>query len=142
MRRILFDSSLYMESLRLAYVSLLLARNYGDSLLWLSSVVVGELFAGEADRKAEAAIEKLCFSFQKARRLLTPSSSDWFEAGKLLARIGSKYGYEMIGRARMTNDALIAISARRYGVIVATLNTKDFELIREFYSFMLFGVTR
>jgi predicted nucleic acid-binding protein len=42
----------------------------------------------------------------------------------------------------MTNDALIAISARRYGVIVTTLNTKDFELIGEFYSFMLFGVTR
>ena len=76
MRRILFDSSLYIESLRRADASLLLARNYGDSLLWLSSVVVGELFAGAADKKAEAAIEKLCFSFQKARRLVTPTSSD------------------------------------------------------------------
>lgn len=141
MRRTLFDSTLYIESLRRGDGSLLQARSFGGSLLWLSSVVVEELFAGARDKSAEGAVEKLHFSFQKAGRLVTPLDSDWTEAGKVLAKLGRKYGYEMIRRARLSNDALIAISARRHGVIVATTNTKDFERIREFHSFMLYGVS-
>jgi hypothetical protein len=53
------------------------------------------------------------------KRLLFDSNlyieSDWVEVGRVLQRIGRKYGYEQIGRARLTNDALIAISSGRLG---------------------------
>lgn len=137
MKRILFDSSLYIESLRRSDGSLLLARNYADALLHLSSVVAEELYAGADDAQAEAAIERLHRSFGRAGRLVTPNDSDWTEAGRVLAQIGRKYGYEQIGRARLTNDALIGISAKRLGIAVATLNAGDFKLIQEFHSFRL-----
>lgn len=141
MKRLLFDSNLYIESLRRSDGSLLLARNYGGALLHLSSVVLEELYAGCSDAKAEAAIDKLHSSFARAGRLVTPNDSDWAEVGRVLQRIGRKYGYEQIGRARLTNDALIAISSGRVGVAVATINTDDFLLIRQFRHFHLLGVS-
>jgi hypothetical protein len=34
----------------------------------------------------------------------------------VLARVAAKYDYEQIGRGRLTNDALIAMSASRLGI--------------------------
>ena len=56
-------------------------------------------------------------------------------AGQVLARVGEKYGYEQVGRTRMTNDALIAITAARHGFTVLTKNATDFEKIAEFWPF-------
>lgn len=64
--------------------------------------------------------------------MLVPNLSDWVSAGKVLALLAQKYGYEQIGRARLTNDALIATSAARTGVTVLTLNQRDFARIAEF----------
>lgn len=140
MKRVLFDSSIYIESLRRGDGSLLLARSYGGALLHLSSVVIEELYAGCVDAKGEATIDKLHLSFTKAGRLVTPNGADWAEAGRVLQKIGRKYGHEQIGRARLTNDALIAISAKHAGVSVATINTRDFVLINEFRPFGLLAV--
>jgi predicted nucleic acid-binding protein len=43
-----------------------------------------------------------------------------------------KHGFEGIGRARLTNDALIAVSASRTGVTVITSNARDFARLAEF----------
>jgi predicted nucleic acid-binding protein len=48
------------------------------------------------------------------------------------ARLAQKYGYERIGRARLTNDALIAASAARNGITVLTTNQRDFVRLAEF----------
>jgi predicted nucleic acid-binding protein len=53
----------------------------------------------------------------------------------VLAQIGAKYGYEEVGRARLTNDALIAMSAARKGFTVLTKNATDFQRIAEFRLF-------
>ena len=45
-----------------------------------------------------------------------PNLSDWGQAGRVLARLAEKYDYEQIGQGRLTNDALIAMSAGRLGV--------------------------
>jgi len=52
-----------------------------------------------------------------------------------LAQIGAKYGYEEVGRARLTNDALIAMTAARHGFTVLTKNVTDFRRIAEFRPF-------
>jgi predicted nucleic acid-binding protein len=64
-----------------------------------------------------------------------PDLDDWINAGKVLERLALKYGYEKIGRGRLTNDALIAMSAARMRLRVITANEKDFRKLAEFRSF-------
>jgi predicted nucleic acid-binding protein len=73
--------------------------------------------------------------FEKGKRLLAPLQSDWTACGHVLALIGEKYGYEEVGRARMTSDALIAMTAARNGFTVLTKNAADFKKIAEFRLF-------
>jgi predicted nucleic acid-binding protein len=52
-----------------------------------------------------------------------------------LGRLAEKYGYEQIGRARLSNDALIVTSAGRAGITVITMNQRDFGRLAEFSPF-------
>jgi predicted nucleic acid-binding protein len=128
---ILFDSSVYISALRAGGDSLLLQRWAREEPLWLSAVVLEELYAGTRaeDRKI---LEKLERDFAKANRILVPSLGDWTFAGRILSSIAEAYGYEKIGRARLTNDALIATSAARNGIQVITANVRDYELLARF----------
>jgi predicted nucleic acid-binding protein len=53
----------------------------------------------------------------------------------VLARLAAKYDYEQIGKGRLTNDALIAMSAGRLGITVITANARDFSKLAEFRAF-------
>lgn len=90
---------------------------------------------GASDRRMKKLLAHLERDFERAGRLLVPLQSDWTVSGQVLALIGEKYGYEKVGRARMTNDALIAISASRNGIIVQTINDIDYRMIAEFRRF-------
>ncbi len=102
--------------------------------MWLSSLVLEELYAGVSLR-ARRAVERLERDFHRAKRILVPNLSDWTQTGKVLARLAAKYDYEQIGRGRLTNDALIAMSAGRLGITVITANARDFRKLAEFHSF-------
>ena len=129
---VLFDASVYITALRGGTAAaLLLQRWTQESPLWLSSVVLEELYAG-IHANDHRFLEKLERDFERARRVLIPNLSDWTQAGKVLARLAQKYGYEHIGRARLTNDALIATSAARTGITVLTTNRRDFARLAEF----------
>ncbi|MGA3101841.1 MAG: type II toxin-antitoxin system VapC family toxin [Terracidiphilus sp.] len=129
---VLFDASIYISGLRAGGgLSLLLQRWARETPLWLSAVVLEELYAG-AKPVDHRILQKLERDFLKAGRILIPNLSDWSNAGRVLARIGQKYGYERIGRARLTNDTLIAVSAARMGVQVITANQRDFARLAEF----------
>jgi predicted nucleic acid-binding protein len=129
---VLFDSSVYITALRVGSDAALLLRRWArESPLWLSSVVLKELFAG-ANPNDYPVLEKLERDFERARRVLVPNLSDWTQTGRVLARLAQKYGYERIGRARLTNDALIATSAARSGITVLTANQRDFARLAEF----------
>lgn len=128
---VMFDSSIYITALRLRNVELLEGRWLGESPVWLSSVVVEELYAGAkpSDLRVLAKLER---DLGGANRTLTPNSNDWRNAGMMLARMGREYGYEGIGKARLVNDALIATSAARCGVTLITANQRDFARLAEF----------
>ena len=129
---LLFDSPVYITALRAGSESAIVMQRWvKESPLWLSSIVLEELYAGASstDRRI---LEKLERDFEKANRVLIPNLSDWTFAGKILASVAQKHGYEKIGRARLTNDALIATSAARNGISVITTNPRDFALLAEF----------
>jgi predicted nucleic acid-binding protein len=130
----LFDSSIYVNAFRKdGDIGVLFQRWEQKSPLWLSSVVLEELYAG-ADTRGSRILAKLERDFELAGRVLTPNHGDWKRAGKVLASLGRKHGYEEIGQARLINDALIATSAARSGVTVITANQRDFARLAEFCS--------
>ena len=106
----------------------------GGAPIWLSSVVLEELYAG-TDPRSRRAVEGLEHDFDQAKRILVPNLTDWTQAGKVLARLAAKYHYEQVGRGRLTNDALISVSAGRVGIAVVTANVRDFARLAEFRSF-------
>lgn len=135
MQLALFDTSIYVAALRRGDDGVLAVRRLDSgSVVWLSAVVLEELYAGGGDRSHHV-VQRLERDFDRAKRILVPNLSDWTQTGKALARLAAKYGYEKIGQGRLTNDALIAMSAARLGVKVITANERDFRRLAEFRSF-------
>src|SRR5580692_5056704 len=132
---VLFDSSIYITALRTGdEAALALRRLAANAPVWLSSVVLEELYAGVVPRSRRV-LERLERDFEKARRILVPNLNDWTQTGKVLARLAAKYDYEKIGQGRLTNDALIAMSAARLGITVVKANARDFMRLAEFRPF-------
>jgi predicted nucleic acid-binding protein len=135
MQPVLFDSSIYISALRTGEgAALALRRLAAHAPVWLSSVVLEELYAGVSAQACHA-VERLERDFERAKRILVPNLRDWTQTGKVLARLAAKYDYEQIGRGRLTNDALIGMSAGRLGITVITANARDFGKLAEFRSF-------
>lgn len=135
MQPVLFDTSVYITALRIgAEAALKIRRITGGAPVWLSSVVLEELYAGARPRN-RLSVERLERDFNRAGRILVPNLTDWTQTGKVLALLASKYDYEQIGKGRLTNDALIAMSAGRLGITVITANARDFEKLAEFRPF-------
>lgn len=134
MRRVLFDTSVYISALRQGRDAMVAVRRLGDSPIWLSAVVLEELYAGMVPH-SRSQVERLERDFDRSRRILVPNLGDWTRAGEVLGQIAEKYGFEYIGRSRLTNDALIAMSAARVGARIITTNDKDFRKLAEFRAF-------
>jgi predicted nucleic acid-binding protein len=131
----LLDSTVYISAMRKgAEGARELDALTADLTLWLSAVVLQELYAG-AREKDRHVLESLERRMSEANQIVVPDRDDWVRAGKLLALVAGKYGYETIGRSRMTNDALIAVSAGRLSIIVITANKGDFSRLAEFHNF-------
>lgn len=135
MQPVLFDTSIYIAVLRDKRDAAFRLRQIADRApVWLSAVVLEELYAGAKGRNQKI-VERLQRDFDRARRILIPNLTDWAQTGKVLARLARKYDYEQIGRGRLTNDTLIASSASRWGITILTANTRDFERLSEFLAF-------
>lgn len=132
---VLLDTSVYITALRLVDAAALsLRRVAAGAPVWLSSVVLEELYAGVSAHSRHV-VERLERDFHRARRILVPNLTDWTQTGKVLALLGAKYDYEQIGKGRLINDALIAMSAGRLGITVITANARDFKKLAEFRPF-------
>lgn len=132
---VLLDSSIYITALREGHEAVLaLRRLVPEAPVWLSAVVLEELYAGASVRDRRV-VERLERDFDRARRILVPNLNDWTQAGKVLAQLAAEYTYERIGQARLINDALIAMSAARQGITVITVNERDFARLAQYRPF-------
>jgi predicted nucleic acid-binding protein len=134
MRSALFDTSIYISALRRGDAGSVVARFTAENDMWLSAVVLEELYAG-AHGRDRYAVELMEHKFADESRILVPEIVDWIEAGKLLSQLAAKYDYATIGRSRLTNEALMAMSAARTGVTIVTANGRDFRKLAEFRAF-------
>lgn len=106
-----------------------------EGLIYLSAVVLMELRAGAHTREAVKAVYDLHGHFKRVGRVVIPSATDYERAGEIIARLQREKGYGIRKSASITNDCLIASSARSIGATVCTQNKKDFEAIRELMRF-------
>ena len=104
----------FLETLRRAYI------------IRHSAVVLSELPRGARTRDAERLVMML---YRLARICWEPTASDWWEAGRLIQKIGDAEGWDRNKRRDFQNDALIALTARRHGATVVTADLSDFNLL-------------
>ena len=86
-------------------------------------------------RFAPGGLHRLQHDFERARRILVPNLTDWVQTGLILSRLGRRYGHEQVGRSRLTNDTLLAMSAARMCITILTANERNFSRIAEFRRF-------
>lgn len=135
--KVILDTSIYIPLINKGITYAALEVDIGKPLIYLSATVVAELYAGAFDRKTIKLLDKFYKVFCDAKRVITPSASDWQAAGSIIAKLGKKYGFEDKYLSGLQNDLLISLSARQIGAIVITNNTKDFLRIKEFVNFKL-----
>ena len=104
----------FLETLRQAYI------------IRHSAVVLSELRRGARTQDAERLVMML---YRLARICWEPTASDWWEAGRLIQKIGDAEGWDRNKRRDFQNDALIALTARRHGATVVTADLSDFNLL-------------
>lgn len=109
-----------------------------EGLVYLSSVVLMELKAGAHSKEAVNAVNDLIEFFRRVDRIVVPSIRDYEIAGEIVAKLQTSKGYEIRKSASITNDCLIAASARSIGAVVFTQNKKDFSAIGEVFDFKAF----
>ncbi len=102
MPAVLFDTSVYITALRTESAPpFTLSSLAAGAVIWLSSVVLEELYAG-ADPRGRSAVEKLERDFERVRRILVPNLTDWTQTGRVLSLLSAKYGFERVGQGRLT----------------------------------------
>ncbi|MBI4680490.1 MAG: PIN domain-containing protein [Nitrospirae bacterium] len=133
----ILDTSVFIPFINQGIIHPVLNIDIGKPLFHLSAVVAAELYAGAFDGQTIKLLDKLYKTFHDVQRIIIPSSSDWQTAGKVIAKLGGKYGCEDRFLSKIQNDVLIALSARQIGAFVVTSNTKDFLRIKEFVNYNL-----
>ena len=100
-------------------------------LVYMSSVVALELYAGCRTHRREMLLANFLKPFEKAGRLILPDHASFLEAGRVLAKLGDD-GIGLTHRRQIVNDVLIAVTAARAGMVVVTRNINDFSLIERY----------
>ncbi len=91
-----------------------------------SAVVLSELRRGARTRDAERLVEDF---LRLASVRWEPTAVDWWEAGRLVRKVGDAEGWDRGKRRDFQNDTLIALTARRHGATVVTADLSNFGLL-------------
>jgi len=135
MRRVVIDTNLYIDWLNVGrHEDVLFAR---DAVKYLSAVVMLELYAGARSPRDRRVVGNVVAAFDRASRLLVPSSMVYEDAGHVLRVLQQSRGRQVARSGSLVNDVLIALSARSIGATVVTNNAPDFAAIRDVRSFKL-----
>jgi predicted nucleic acid-binding protein len=134
----ILDTSVYIPFINKGISHPVVEMQAGKPTLYMSAVVMEELYAGALDAVSIKLLDKLYEVYEKLGRLVAPSTADWQKAGKIVSKLGKKYGFEQRYLTRMQNDTLIALCARQIGAYLVTQNTTDFLRIKEFLDYKLY----
>ena len=117
MAKYLIDSDVYIDFLQSGRFHNDIARLYAEHTpgLSFSSVVIEELLAGALSPDERQHVRLLYTPFERAQRIVAPSSVNWIDTGNLLARIFRERPSYRSKLPHLVADCLIALSARAIG---------------------------
>ena len=124
----IIDTNIYVNHWEGVLEEHALARVCARFVVRQSSVVLSELRRGARTLQSRRLVEELR---RLTKILWTPDSGDWWRAGVIIQKIGDVKSWDRRKRQEFQNDALIALTARRYGATIITANQTDFELLAE-----------
>jgi predicted nucleic acid-binding protein len=135
--KLLYGTTVYIDTLRGRF------PETGRFILrmvnpWHSPVTEAELvvLAGSLDPShpnTRKAIDQIAVSINQRvlQRTIVPDAIVWREAGILSGILARLQGYDKGQRRRLMNDALLFITAKRYGCTVLTRNVGDFDFLQQ-----------
>jgi predicted nucleic acid-binding protein len=136
--KLVLDASIYVPFINQGIAHPAIETHQGRPLIYMSAVVMEELYAGALDVASVKLLDKMHDTFAGMSRLVIPDAMDWQKTGKVVAQLGRKYGFEKMFLSRITNDILIAAAARKIGAFIVTNNQKDFLRIQEYIDFKIY----
>ncbi len=126
MRSALLDTTIYIGHWEQGLYEEALAAIRKAYVIRHSAVVLSELRRGARTRDAQRLVDAL---YRLVRIRWEPSAEDWWEAGKVIRKVGDAQSWDKNKRRDFQKDALITLTARRHGATVVTANRADFELL-------------
>lgn len=135
MERIVIDTNVYIDWMNEGRHEAILFQR--EAVKYLSAVVLMELLAGAFSLGDRRLVQEVTSAFAKVGRILAPTASIYEEAGDVLRRLQMTRGYTMASAYGLTNDVLIALSARSIGATVITQNEQDFVAIQTIRPFKM-----
>jgi predicted nucleic acid-binding protein len=119
------DTNVLIQTIREPTTWLAFEQAIGSGQVWLSSVVIAEMYAGTRFREEALLLDRLAAIAKRIDRLITPTEEEWAHAGRLIARRVRLQG------ALQPRDhlaaLLILLSAARLQGAVLTTNLRHFE---------------
>ena len=137
MRWAIIDTSVYINHWERGLHDDALGTIRGACIIRQSSIVLSELRRGARTVEARRLIEAL---FRSTRIQWAPSEADWWEAGRVIQKLGDARGWDPNKRQAFQNDTLIVLTARRHGATIVTANRVDFELLGKELGVSVFAV--
>lgn len=135
MERIVIDTNVYIDWMNKGRHEAILFQR--EAVKYLSAVVLMELVAGAFSLGDRRLVQEVTSAFAKVGRILAPTAPIYEEAGDVLRRLQTTRGYTMASAYGLTNDVLIALSARSIGATVITQNEQDFVAIQTIRPFKM-----
>ena len=126
MRWALLDTNIYIGHWERGLHEEVLADVRRAFIVRHSSVVLSELRRGARTKAALGVVLQL---HKLATVQWEPTGDDWWEAGRLIQKIGDARDRDRNKRRKFQNDALIGLTARRHGATIVTANGDDFMLL-------------
>jgi predicted nucleic acid-binding protein len=139
----LIDTDLYIDLIQSGITLPLIQEIYDKDTpgIYFSSVVAQELLAGARSPAGRRRVDVLYRPFERVGRVVTPSHSQWKDAGGILAKVLDDRPDLKTKLPALVNDCLLALSARSLGATLYTRNRDDFILLQRIRSFSLVVIT-
>lgn len=135
MQKILVDTNIWIDWINQgSYEEILLTKGV---IKYLSAIVVMELYAGAHKLNDRRQVDQLVLPFQRTQRIINPTIENYQEAGRIMAKLKERDGFQVKKAVGLSHDILIALTARAIGATVLTANRHDFQKIQSLLPFHL-----
>ena len=135
--KVLLDTNVFVDYLRADLHADWVFGRVGNTIRFLSSVVLMELRLGADTLRRKRAVDRIKAAFPSGR-LIAPAPQLFERAGQLFRTLHGD-GSGLVDRLGPINDLLIALTARQIGATVVTSNLREFRRIADLLPGLVLG---